>query len=86
MNWLGRVITEHYSGNNAKAQTLLAGVSAAFAGISVEEFEALPGAFLRSARHPSLGRGYLDTAYGRSRKPAGRGHARDCGPSPRSSP
>jgi len=61
--WLGEVITEHYAGDDTKAKTLLGGVGAAFAGIGVEDFEAQAGAFLRSAQHPTLGRGYLDTAY-----------------------
>jgi phosphoglycolate phosphatase-like HAD superfamily hydrolase len=61
--WLGRVITEHYAGDDTKAKTLLGGVGAAFAGISVEEFGAQSDSFLRSARHPTLGRGYIDTAY-----------------------
>jgi phosphoserine phosphatase len=62
-DWLGGVITEHYAGDDTKAQTLLAGVAAAYAGIDVEEFEATSAAFLRSARHPTLDRGYLETAY-----------------------
>ena len=37
--------------------------SAAYAGVSVEEFEAQADAFLRGTQHPTLGRGYLDTAY-----------------------
>jgi FMN phosphatase YigB (HAD superfamily) len=62
-DWLAKVITEHYAGNDTKAQTLLGGVSAAYAGISVEDFEAKSDAFLRSAQHPTLGRRYLETAY-----------------------
>jgi hypothetical protein len=31
--------------------------------MSVEEFEAKSDAFLRTAQHPTLGRGYLETAY-----------------------
>jgi len=61
--WLGQVITEHYAGDDTKAKTLLEGVGAAFAGIGVEDFEAQAGGFLRSAQHPTLGRGYLETAY-----------------------
>ena len=61
--WLGTVITEHYAGNDANVRTLLAGVLAAYEGISVEEFEAKSGAFLRTAQHPTLGRGYLECAY-----------------------
>jgi FMN phosphatase YigB (HAD superfamily) len=62
-DWLGTVITEHYAGDDAKAQTLLAGIATAYAGISVEDFEAKSDAFLRSAHHPTLSRGYLQTAY-----------------------
>ncbi|HTS98618.1 MAG TPA: hypothetical protein VMI33_18560, partial [Streptosporangiaceae bacterium] len=40
--WLGTVITEHYAGNDANVGTLLAGILAAYDGISVEEFSPLP--------------------------------------------
>ena len=36
---------------------------AAYAGVSVEEFEARADAFLRAAQHPTLLRGYLECAY-----------------------
>jgi phosphoserine phosphatase len=62
-DWFGKVITEHYTGDDTKAQTLLGGVGAAFAGIGVEDFEAKSDSFLRSAQHPTLGCGYLETAY-----------------------
>jgi hypothetical protein len=62
-DWLGKAITEHYAGDDTKAQILLGGVSGAFAGIGVEDFEAQSGSFLRSTKHPTLGRGYLATAY-----------------------
>ena len=39
------------------------GILAAYGGISVEDFEAQADAFLRSAQHPTLGRGYLECAY-----------------------
>jgi len=61
--WLREVITEHYAGDDTKARTLLAGISAAYDGISVDDFVAQAAAFLRSAQHPTLGRGYLETAY-----------------------
>ena len=61
--WLATVLAEHYAGNDANVRTLLAGVLAAYGGISVEEFEAKSDAFLRTAQHPTLGRGYLQTAY-----------------------
>jgi hypothetical protein len=61
--WLGQAITEHYAGDDTKAKFLLEGVGAAFAGIGVEDFEAKSGSFLRGTQHPTLGRGYLETAY-----------------------
>jgi phosphoserine phosphatase len=61
--WLGEVITEHYAGDDTKARMLLGGVAGAYSGISVEDFEATSGLFLRSARHPTLARRYLDTVY-----------------------
>jgi phosphoglycolate phosphatase-like HAD superfamily hydrolase len=62
-DWLGKVITEHYAGDDTKAQTLLGGIEAAYAGTAVEAFETKSDAFLRGTQHPTLGRGYLDTAY-----------------------
>ena len=61
--WLGGVLTEHYAGDDTNVRTLLAGVLAAYPAISVETFEAESDAFLRSTRHPTLGRGYLQCAY-----------------------
>jgi phosphoserine phosphatase len=61
--WFGTVITEHYAGNDADVGTLLDGIRAAYEGISVEEFEAKSGAFLRTTQHPTLGRGYLQCVY-----------------------
>ena len=40
-----------------------AGILAAYAGISVDDFEAQSDAFLRTTQHPTLGRGYLECAY-----------------------
>jgi phosphoglycolate phosphatase-like HAD superfamily hydrolase len=61
--WLGDVITKHYHGDDSELPVLAAGVLQAFAGISVEDFEAQAEAFLRSAQHPTLGRGYLACGY-----------------------
>ena len=44
-------------------KTLGAGVVAAFANITVDEFEADSDAFLRNTRHPTLDRPYLECAY-----------------------
>ena len=51
--------TEHYAGDDTNVRTLAGGILAAYAGISVEDFEAQSDAFIRSAQHPTLGRGYL---------------------------
>jgi len=61
--WLGRVMEEHYAGDDTNVRTLLGGVIAAHAGISVDDFEEQADTFLRSAQHPTLGRGYLECAY-----------------------
>ena len=61
--WFGTVITEHYAGDDANVGTLLAGIFAAYEGISVGEFEAKADAFLRATQHPTLGRRYLDCVY-----------------------
>jgi phosphoserine phosphatase len=61
--WLARVMAEHYAGDDSNVQTLAAGIVAAFANITVDRFETDSAAFLRSARHPTLDRGYLECAY-----------------------
>ena len=61
--WLGQTLEEHYAGDDTKVRTLLGGVLAAHSGITVEEFEAQADSFLRTAQHPTLGRGYLQCAY-----------------------
>jgi phosphoglycolate phosphatase-like HAD superfamily hydrolase len=61
--WLARVMDEHYAGDDTNVQTLGAGIVAAFANITVEDFEASAGDFLQSAAHPTLGLGYLECAY-----------------------
>ena len=61
--WLGALVAEHYAGDDSNVKVLGAGVLAAYEGMSVEDFEAQSDDFLRSAQHPSLGRGYLECAY-----------------------
>jgi phosphoglycolate phosphatase-like HAD superfamily hydrolase len=61
--WLGAVLAEHYAGDDTNVRTLLAGVLAAHSGISVDDFEAQADSFLRTAQHPTLGRGYIECAY-----------------------
>ena len=61
--WLGRVMEEHYAGDDTNVRTLLGGVIAAHAGISVDDFEKQADTFLHSAQHPTLGRGYVACGY-----------------------
>ena len=61
--WLSSVITEHYAGDDGKVKVLAGGILAAYAGMSVEEFERRSEAFLRSSSNTALQRGYLETAY-----------------------
>jgi hypothetical protein len=61
--WFGEVVDEHYAGNDTNVRTLLGGVLAAYQAMSVEEFEARSDEFLRTVRHPTLDRPYLQCAY-----------------------
>ena len=61
--WLARVMAEHYAGDDTNVTTLGAGVVAAYANITVDQFEADAATFLRNTRHPTLDRGYLECAY-----------------------
>jgi phosphoglycolate phosphatase-like HAD superfamily hydrolase len=61
--WLGNVLAEHYAGDDTNVPALARGILAAFGGTSVEDFEAKSDAFLRTAQHPVLGRGYIECAY-----------------------
>ena len=61
--WLGQVMVEHYAGDDTNVRTLLGGVIAAHAGISVDDFEAQAHSFLHTGRHPTLDRAYLECAY-----------------------
>jgi phosphoserine phosphatase len=61
--WLGGLMAQHYAGDDTNVNIFAAAVLAAYDGLSVEDFDAQAEAFLRSARHPSLGRAYLETAY-----------------------
>jgi hypothetical protein len=63
LHWFGAVVAHHYAGDDTELPTLAGGVLAAFAGMSVEEFEERSGAFLHAGMHPTLHRGYLECAY-----------------------
>src|SRR3954470_21849553 len=62
-SWFGHLMAEHYAGDDTNVRALTEGILTAYAGISVEDFEQQSNAFLRSARHPTLGRTYLECAY-----------------------
>src|SRR3954447_15307492 len=61
--WFDTLMTEHYAGDDHNVKTLAGGVLAAYAGVSVEDFEARADTFLHDTQHPTLGRGYLECAY-----------------------
>jgi hypothetical protein len=61
--WLSAVVAQHYAGDDTNVKVVVAGILAAYDGMTVEEFEAASDVFLRSAQHPSLGIGYLQCAY-----------------------
>jgi hypothetical protein len=61
--WFGALVTAHYAGDDSGIPELAAGVLGAYAGISVEDFEAQAGAFLTQGRHPTLGRAFVECAY-----------------------
>jgi phosphoserine phosphatase len=61
--WFSTVMMEHYAGDDHNVKTLAGGVLAAYAGVSVEDFEAQADKFLRGTQHPTLGRGYLECGY-----------------------
>lgn len=61
--WLGEAITKHYHGDDGDVKLLMGGVLSAFAGQTVEQYQAAAGEFLRQGRHPTLHRGFLDCGY-----------------------
>ncbi|GJF01539.1 HAD family hydrolase [Pseudonocardia sp. D17] len=63
LGWFASLMTAHYAGDDTDVRTLAGGILAAYAGISVEDFERQADTFLRTATHPTLGRGYLRCAY-----------------------
>ena len=61
--WLAQALAEHYAGDDTNVKTLGAGLLAAFANITVDQFEEESAAFLRRVRHPTLDRAYVECAY-----------------------
>ena len=61
--WFDAAMTEHYEGDDTRLNTMAAGLLGAYEGISIEDFEAVAGAFLREGTHPTLGRRYVRMAF-----------------------
>jgi hypothetical protein len=61
--WFGSVLTDHYAGDDTNVQVLAGGILAAYAGISVDDFEQQADTFLRTTTHPTLGRPYVGCGY-----------------------
>jgi phosphoserine phosphatase len=61
--WLGQAITKHYHGDESDVKVLMGGILRAFAGMTVEEYEAAAHAFLRGERHPTIGRPFHECGY-----------------------
>src|SRR4051794_12250001 len=61
--WFSTLMREHYAGDDHNVKILAGGVLAAYAGVSVEDFEEQADAFLHETQHPTLGRGYVECAY-----------------------
>jgi phosphoserine phosphatase len=61
--WFGDALDRHYAGDDTDVRTLAGGILAAYEDMSVEDFETRSEEFLRTVRHPTLGRRYLQCAY-----------------------
>ena len=61
--WLGGVITKHYNGDDTDVKVLMGGILRAFGGMTVEDYVAASGEFVRSTAHPTLGRPLCECAY-----------------------
>jgi phosphoserine phosphatase len=61
--WFDAVVTAHYAGDDSGVPALAAAILGAYAGISVEDFEAQAKEFLTVGRHPTLGRAFTECAY-----------------------
>jgi phosphoserine phosphatase len=61
--WFAALMAEHYAGDDSNVKILAGGILAAYEGMSVEDFDARSEKFLRSAKHPTLTRSYLECAY-----------------------
>jgi phosphoserine phosphatase len=63
LEWFAATIAEHYAGDDTNVRLLATGILTAYAGISVDDFEAKADGFLRTERNPTLRRAYRECAY-----------------------
>ena len=61
--WLGGVIDKHYAGDDRDVKVLMGGLLAAFAGVTVDEYEAEARRSSTACSHPTLGRPYGRCGY-----------------------
>jgi len=62
LHWLGSAITAHYRGDDSDVKLLMAAILQAFAGLTVEQYEAAVESFL-DGKHPTLGRPLCALGY-----------------------
>jgi phosphoglycolate phosphatase-like HAD superfamily hydrolase len=61
--WFGKVITNHYQGDDSALLVVMGGLLALSEGQDVEAVEAGARTFISNARHPTLGLAYRDCVY-----------------------
>ena len=61
--WLGQVMVEHYAGDDTNVRSLLGRCDRRPCGHQRRRLRKAADEFLRSAQHPTLGRGYLACGY-----------------------
>ncbi|MGF6272573.1 phosphoglycolate phosphatase-like HAD superfamily hydrolase [Massilia sp. UYP11] len=61
--WLGAAIEQHYRGDGAALHAMVDGLLQCYVGLSTDEFARAAADFLHVARHPQLGRPYVECTY-----------------------
>lgn len=61
--WFGKVITNHYQGDDSALRVVMGGLLALSEGQDVESVEASARTFISKERHPTLGLAYRDCIY-----------------------
>jgi len=63
LHWFGGAITKHYQGDDADLKSLAAAVLSLHDSVKVEDHAAGVATFFAEAKHPTLGRPYLECTY-----------------------